>query len=67
MMSWKLLTQVYNLPSIRLDEYVVARECDGKLWYYGTYKTRQKAEEVADELNKLDGFFRAYVIGGYYD
>lgn len=62
----KNFTKIYNLPSIPPDfKYIVARRVDDKLWYYGAYKTRQKAKEVADELNKLDCFTKAYVIGGY--
>lgn len=62
----KNFTKIHNLPSIPPDfKYIVARRFDDKLWYYGAYKTRQKAKEVADELNKLDCFTKAYVIGGY--
>lgn len=43
--------QVKNLPArVEFDRYVVARECETKLWYYGTYPDEQKAKAVAEEI-----------------
>lgn len=43
--------QVKNLPAqAEFEKYVVARECEAELWYYGTYPNEQKAKAVAEEI-----------------
>lgn len=31
-------------------KFVVARDVNGALWYYGTYETEERANEVVEEL-----------------
>ena len=39
---------INNLPNYAKDyDFIVARNCDGELWFYGAYKTVEKAVEVA--------------------
>ena len=42
--------QVKNLPN-KLQEYVTARFVDGEYWFYGTYRSPEKAREVANEIS----------------
>ena len=32
-------------------EFIVARECGNRLWFYGAYKDGFKADQVASEIN----------------
>ena len=42
---------VQNLPIKGLSkDYVVVRQVDGDLWYYGQYDSEAKAREVAIEI-----------------
>lgn len=43
-------TKVNNMPEEHGHGYLVARLCDGELWYYGIYGTDSKAKEVAIEI-----------------
>ncbi len=44
-------TDVKNLPDYPLRKYVVARPFDGVLWFWGTWDDKDKAREVAREMN----------------
>lgn len=52
--SMKCLVEVNNVPETAA-KYIVARfaEEDCKLWYWGSFATREKAEEVAAEIGGL--------------
>lgn len=54
---------ILNTPEIRFD-YVVANLVEGNFWYYGQYRTREQAVEVAESVGD-----RAYVfeVNGYVD
>ena len=41
---------VKNLPSTLIYGYVVARQDNGEVWFYGDYETEERAREVAIEL-----------------
>lgn len=47
-----LIANVENLPNHPLHKWVVARYDNGKLWYWGTWHTDEKARayKVAKEL-----------------
>lgn len=42
--------KVNNLPSYPLERYTVFRLVECGLWFYGTYETEDRADEVAREL-----------------
>ena len=45
--------EINNLPEPLIEDgryLVVRRDFYGKLWYYGTYETRDRAEIVAQEI-----------------
>lgn len=42
--------KVNNLPSYPLERYTVFRLFECGLWFYGTYETEDRADEVAREL-----------------
>lgn len=48
-----MIAFVNNIPNYPLNKYVVARYEGGKLWFWGSYETKDRAEEVADEV--IDG------------
>lgn len=43
--------KIMNMPAYA-DEYryIVARECDGDLWFYGAYETEDRAYGVARQV-----------------
>jgi hypothetical protein len=41
---------VNNMPAHPVKGFVVARCVMGSLWYYGTYETEERANDVAFEL-----------------
>lgn len=45
------IAEIKNLPKEQREGYVVARNYEGNLWYYGTYETKKRAFEVAQELD----------------
>lgn len=45
-------TQINNIPP-HTRRYVVVRLVDSSLWYYATYDEKERAEEIAREI---DGF-----------
>lgn len=46
----KSLVNILNAPE-RLNRYTVLRRAeDGKLWYYGTYKDKDRAEMAQAEI-----------------
>lgn len=43
---------INNLPNYAKDyDFIVARKCDGELWFYGAYKTVERAVKVAVEVD----------------
>lgn len=48
--SIKKVVSVINTPMEPISGYMVANAVDGVLWYYGTYKTLERAYEVARSL-----------------
>lgn len=46
----KLCVYVKNLPDYELKQYIVVRYVDGEFWFYGTYETYDRADEVAKQL-----------------
>ena len=49
-----LTVSIDNMPSYAKDyEYIVARLVDCELWFYGAYDSKDKAEEVAYEIEGL--------------
>lgn len=42
---------INNLPSYPLSKYIVARNVDNALWYWGTWDSREEAEKVAREID----------------
>lgn len=49
-----LTVSINNMPSYAKDyEYIVARLVDCELWFYGAYDSKDKAEEVAYEIEGL--------------
>lgn len=48
----KLIAKVNNLPNEVDEKYVVARIDGIELWFWGSYETRRRAEEVAYELGR---------------
>lgn len=54
MSTLTVYADINNMPD-HIEEdgsyLVVRRDFDGKLWYYGKYKTRDRAETVAVEIN----------------
>ena len=45
------IAEIKNPPKEQREGYVVARNYEGNLWYYGTYETEKRAFEVAQELD----------------
>ena len=45
------MQNINNLPKYANEyPYIVAREVDGELWFYGAYDNRNKANEIALNL-----------------
>lgn len=44
-----LQAEVNNLPD-DIEKYVVARVCDGELWFWGTWDDKDKAEKVVNDV-----------------
>ena len=50
----KFTAIIYNTPTYATEYgYIVARACDGDLWFYGAYETEDRAKEVANEVDGL--------------
>ena len=49
----KCFIEINNLPTYPLDKYIVVRGDHAEFWFYGTYPDKDKALEVAFEV---DGF-----------
>lgn len=42
---------INNIPTYANEyKYIVARRVDGKLWFWGAWNDRDKANDVAEEL-----------------
>lgn len=48
-MGKQCLAEVNNLPD-EIDKYVVARVCDGELWFWGTWDDKDEAENVVNDV-----------------
>ena len=47
----KMWVTVKSVPDyVEANDYIVARSVNGELWFYGAYKTKNKAAEVMEEL-----------------
>ena len=45
------MDKIKNIPMYAYEhEFVVAREVDGDMWFYGAYDSVEKAENVANEI-----------------
>ena len=44
---------INNLPAHARGQYIVARDVDGELWFYGAYAQYSKAQEVANQVDGL--------------
>ena len=44
------IVKVNNLPEVEEIGFMVVRQDDGELWYYGTFDTEERAKEVAIEI-----------------
>lgn len=44
------MARVNNLPSNIKEKYIVARDCDGSLWFWGAWDDSFKANNVAVEI-----------------
>ena len=43
--------KVQNVPNYAYeDSYIVARECDGEFWFWGSYPSIREATNVAWEI-----------------
>ena len=42
--------KIYNLPDSEMQRWVVVRLVSGKLWFYGTYDDRERAEKAAGDF-----------------
>lgn len=47
------MTTIVNNVSKSAKMYIVARECDGSLWYWGSWDEADKAYEVAREIDGI--------------
>lgn len=46
------MMNVQNMPATH-KTYVVARPCDGDLWYWGSWDSEELAHAVAVEINGI--------------
>lgn len=48
------MPRINNLPDYALqEEFIVARECDCELWFFGAYENAATAYRVADEIRGM--------------
>jgi len=46
--------KVNNVPAYAMNyEYIVARECDDAMWFWGAYHTMKEADRVAQEVRGI--------------
>lgn len=45
--------KVNNVPRGKKCKYIVARECDGELWYWGRWDDKEKAAKIAAEIGAI--------------
>lgn len=48
-MGKQCLAEVNNLPD-EIEKYVVARVCDGELWFWGTWDDKDEAERAVNDV-----------------
>jgi hypothetical protein len=44
-----LQAEVNNLPD-DIEKYVVAKVCDGELWFWGTWDDKDEAEKAVNDV-----------------
>lgn len=49
----KMKVVVRNMPAGPCEKYVVAKVVDGELWYWGSWRSMNKAYEVAKDLGGI--------------
>lgn len=49
-MGKQCLAEVNNLPD-EIDKYVVAKVCDGEMWFWGTYDDKSRAEKAVRDVD----------------
>lgn len=42
--------KINNMPNDTKDGFMVVRNCDAELWYYGLYDTEERALQAALEI-----------------
>ena len=47
-----MMNSVKNLPTTH-KQYVVARACDGDLWYWGSWDSEETAHTVANDIDGI--------------
>lgn len=48
------MMNVNNLPAYAFaHHWIVARDIDGALWFYGAYDDREKADKVAETVSGI--------------
>lgn len=48
----KKMPTINNLPDYYSDyEYIVARDIEGELWYWGAYHDQDRANNIAEDIN----------------
>ena len=49
-MSIKVNIDIQNLPKTLDGNYIVVRYCDSKVWFYGCFDSKEKAQSAVNEL-----------------
>lgn len=49
-MGKQCLAEVNNLPD-EIEKYIVARVCDGEMWFWGTYGSENRAKKAANDID----------------
>lgn len=48
-MNTKVILDIQNLLESLNGNYIVVRLCDFKVWFYGCFKSKEKAQKAVDE------------------
>jgi hypothetical protein len=50
----KVIANIKNMPDYASEfPYIVAREVEGELWFWGVYEDGKRADEVAGQINGI--------------
>lgn len=50
----KVIANIKNMPDYASEfPYIVAREVEGELWFWGVYEDGERADEVAEQINGI--------------